>query len=47
MSYFTSCFPHLLLNTYLAMHTCAEELTFQKCYSKLREAWMVYDTPTA
>ncbi|XP_029627132.1 serine/threonine-protein kinase/endoribonuclease IRE1 isoform X1 [Salmo trutta] len=47
MLYFTSRFPHLLLHTYLAMRTCAEELTFQKYYSKLREAWMVYDTSTA
>ncbi|XP_038842117.1 serine/threonine-protein kinase/endoribonuclease IRE1-like [Salvelinus namaycush] len=47
MFYFTSRFPHLLLHTYLAMCTCAEELTFQKYYPKLREAWMVYDTPTA
>eukprot|EP00063_Salmo_salar_P083665 XP_014058500.1 PREDICTED: serine/threonine-protein kinase/endoribonuclease IRE1-like isoform X1 [Salmo salar] len=38
VSYFTSRFPHLLLHTYLAMRTCAEELTFQKYYPKLRES---------
>ncbi|XP_045076998.1 serine/threonine-protein kinase/endoribonuclease IRE1-like [Coregonus clupeaformis] len=47
VSYFTSRFPHLLLHTYRAMLTCAEEMAFQKYYPKLREAWMVNDTQTA
>ncbi|CAB1342331.1 unnamed protein product, partial [Coregonus sp. 'balchen'] len=47
VSYFTSRFPHLLLHTYRAMLTWAEEVAFKKYYPKLREAWMVYDTQTA
>uniref|UniRef100_A0A4W5QKV9 Uncharacterized protein n=2 Tax=Hucho hucho TaxID=62062 RepID=A0A4W5QKV9_9TELE len=38
VSYFTSRFPHLLLHTYLAMRSFAEELIFQEYYPKLRES---------
>uniref|UniRef100_A0A672H7V6 Serine/threonine-protein kinase/endoribonuclease IRE1 n=1 Tax=Salarias fasciatus TaxID=181472 RepID=A0A672H7V6_SALFA len=45
VSYFTSRFPHLLMHTYLAMRTCAQERPFLPYYSTAEQLAKTDRTP--